>query len=307
MKKKLFILFAAFSSFFASCTTYKDFMSEPTSNPISEKFPRLEIDWYSGGDIIGTDVDFVKNIIRGEIYQNIAAPSGSKSGTIEVRCEKIHVKQNLVFAFLSGFTLFSANILGMPYTITNVDMTLAFTISNTQGEEIGSYRYSAQKNSAIGFYYGKDAKVCLVEATKDIMKRFRNDMNADGERITSKLNKGLPKNEPTKKVEGLGNTALEQMIVRWDIQSRPQGADIFWRVVSKTPEVKSTNNKYLMTTPYEATKAIDIKGLTYQTASNVRIILRCEKDGYMPQEKEFDVRMIIDQEEISAFFRLVKE
>lgn len=108
-------------------------------------------------------------------------------------------------------------------------------------------------------------------------------------------------------VKGNGNTELEQTIVRWDVQSRPQGADLFWRVVSKTPEVKSTNNKYLMTTPYEATKAMDIKGLTYQTASNVRIILRCEKDGYLPQEKEFDVRMILDQEEISAFFKLVKE
>ena len=117
----------------------------------------------------------------------------------------------------------------------------------------------------------------------------------------------LAKIEPTKKVEGLGETVLEQMIVRWDVQSRPQGADIFWRVVSKTPEVKSTNNKYLMTTPYEATKALDIKGLTYQTSGNVRIILRCEKDGYMPQEKEFDVRMVLDQEEISAFFRLVPE
>lgn len=117
----------------------------------------------------------------------------------------------------------------------------------------------------------------------------------------------LPKDEPTNQVEGWGTTALENTIVRWDVQSRPQGADIFWRVVSKTPEVKSTNNKYLMTTPYEATKALDIRGLTYQTSGNVRIILRCEKDGYMPQEKEFDVRMVLDQEEISAFFRLVKE
>lgn len=115
------------------------------------------------------------------------------------------------------------------------------------------------------------------------------------------------KDEPDKKVEGLGTALLESSIIRWDIQSRPQGADIFWRVVSKTPEVKSTNNKYLTTTPYEATKALDIKGLTYQTSGNVRIILRCEKDGYMPQEKEYDVRMLIDQEEISAFFRLVKE
>lgn len=115
------------------------------------------------------------------------------------------------------------------------------------------------------------------------------------------------RNEPTKAADGLGNTALEHTIIRWDVQSRPQGADIFWRVVSKTPNVKSTNNKYLTTTPYEATKALDIKGLTYQNSGNVRIILRCEKEGYLPQEKEYDVRMVLDQEEISSFFRLVKE
>ena len=119
--------------------------------------------------------------------------------------------------------------------------------------------------------------------------------------------KALPKEEPTKQVQGYGDTALEQTIVRWDVQSRPQGADLFWRVVSTTPEVKSTNNKYLMTTPYEASKTLDIRGLTYQAAGNVRIILRCEKEGYMPQEKEFNARMVLDQEEISAFFRMVKE
>lgn len=108
-------------------------------------------------------------------------------------------------------------------------------------------------------------------------------------------------------VSASSSTSLEETIVRWDVQSRPQGADIFWRVVSKTPEVKSTNNNYLMATPYEATRALDIKGLTAQNASNVRIILHCEKDGYMPQEKEFNVRMVMDQEEISAFFKLVKE
>lgn len=112
------------------------------------------------------------------------------------------------------------------------------------------------------------------------------------------------KDKPKGKVKG---SDLNQTIVRWDVQSRPQGADIFWRVVSKTPEVKNTNNKYLQTTPYEATKALDIKGLTYENSSNVRVILRCEKDGYLSQEKEYDVRMIMDQEEISAFFRLVKE
>lgn len=116
-----------------------------------------------------------------------------------------------------------------------------------------------------------------------------------------------PETKPQKQVQGMGGTDLENAIVRWDVQSRPQGADIFWRVVSRTPEVKSTNNKYLQTTPYEATKALDIKGLTVEAAENVSIILRCEKEGYLPQEKEYNVRMVLDQEEISAFFRLIKE
>lgn len=113
--------------------------------------------------------------------------------------------------------------------------------------------------------------------------------------------------QKSKQVKGYGNTALENTIVRWDVQSRPAGADVFWRVVSKTPSVKSTNNKYLQTTPYEATKSLDIRGLSYENSGDVRVILRCEKEGYYPQEKEFNVRMILDQEEISAFFRLVKE
>ena len=41
--------------------------------------------------------------------------------------------------------------------------------------------------------------------------------------------------------------------IHWSINSRPQGADIYWRVISKTPEVKNQNSKYLETTPYEGT------------------------------------------------------
>lgn len=308
MKKYFFIIIAVTTYIFTSCTTYQAFMSEPTNNPISEKLPRMDINWYSG-DCQGVNVDFVKNIVNGELNQNIISTAGQKQGSIEVKFDKIHAKQNLIFPFLSGLTLFSFNLLGMPYTITDIDMTLSFNILNSQGEVIGTQRYSSQKRSPLALYYGKDANVCLVEATKDIMKRFRDDINANRSTIMAKLDvpQKLAKNEPNKQVEGLGNTALEHKIIRWDVQSRPQGADIFWRVVSKTPDVKSTNNKYLMTTPYEATKALDIIGLTYQTSGNVRIILRCEKDGYMSQEKEFDVRMVLDQEEISAFFRLVKE
>lgn len=177
-----------------------------------------------------------------------------------------------------------------------INITLGVQMKDSKGAIVYNQESYSTEKKAIG------VDVAFNEAYTKALEQINWPRIASFLRVAQ-----LPKDEPDKQVEGLGTTAMEQTIVRWDVQSRPQGADIFWRVVSKTPEVKSTNNKYLMTTPYEATKAIDIRGLTYQTSSNVRIILRCEKDGYMPQEKEFDVRMVLDQEEISAFFRLVKE
>lgn len=180
-------------------------------------------------------------------------------------------------------------------SISTIDLDIY--LKDTFGKEV-----FLQKHILTSVSRTTKAKLGLSEAYTQALEQI------NWNRIASFLRtEQLPKEEPQKQVQGLGDTALEQTIIRWDVQSRPQGADIFWRVVSKTPEVKSTNNKYLMTTPYEATKALDIRGLTYQTSGNVRIILRCEKDGYMPQEKEYDVRMVLDQEEISAFFRLVKE
>ena len=101
--------------------------------------------------------------------------------------------------------------------------------------------------------------------------------------------------------------ALEHLTIHWDVNSRPQGADIYWRVISSTPEVKNQNYRYLQTTPYETTEVFDIKGLTYNNAGNVQIEIKCEKTGYYTQSKKFNVSSIIEEKEISAFFRLVAE
>ena len=105
-----------------------------------------------------------------------------------------------------------------------------------------------------------------------------------------------------------GKTSLEQTIIRWSFDSDPQGARIFWRVVSSIPaEVKNTNETYLMTTPFEETRAFNILGLTYENSRDVQIEVKLVKNGYEPQVKRFNVRQAIDQQEISAFFMLVKK
>jgi len=95
--------------------------------------------------------------------------------------------------------------------------------------------------------------------------------------------------------------------IHWNIDARPQGADIYWRVVSSTPEVKSQNFKYLGTAPYEATETLSITGLTKENAADVQIVVKCEKEGYYVQNKRFALSSVLEEKELSIFFKLVKE
>ena len=130
----------------------------------------------------------------------------------------------------------------------------------------------------------------------------------DWDRIAFFLNKASsPKQEGNKKVQGKGDTALESMVIRWYIDSSPKGADVQWRVVSSTPDVKNTMMNFVGSTPYESTETFDIKGLTYNNSGDVQIEVTCEKPGYSTQKKRFNLNQVIDQKEISTKFNLVKD
>jgi len=116
-----------------------------------------------------------------------------------------------------------------------------------------------------------------------------------------------PDQEQNRQVTGEGNTALEHTIIRWYIVSSPAGADVSWRVVSSTPDVKNTNASYVGTTPYEATESFDIRGLDFENSGNVQIEVTVEKPGYLAQRRRFNLRQAIEQREISAKFNLVKD
>ncbi len=102
------------------------------------------------------------------------------------------------------------------------------------------------------------------------------------------------------------NTKLKTNI-HLDIQSRPAGADVYWRIVSSTDAVKNQNSKYLGTTPYEATETIEIVGLSKANAGQVQVEIKCEKSGYYTQTKRFSMSSLIEEKELSVFFKLVQE
>ena len=132
--------------------------------------------------------------------------------------------------------------------------------------------------------------------------------NIDWNRIAYFLKRAeTPAIEKNKQVSGSGETALEHTIIRWFVDSSPKGADVEWRVVSSTPDVKNTNQSYLGTTPYESTESFDIRGLTFNNSGDVQIEITCSKPGYLTQKRRFNLRQAIEQKEISTKFNLVKE
>ena len=104
-----------------------------------------------------------------------------------------------------------------------------------------------------------------------------------------------------------GKTSLEKTVIRWYFESQPQGARIFWRVISSVPEeVKNTNELWLGNTPFEETRSFNILGLTYENSRDVQIEIKVRRNGYLDQTKRFNVRQASDQQEIRSFFDMIQ-
>ncbi|MBQ2373482.1 MAG: hypothetical protein II299_00040, partial [Alistipes sp.] len=132
-------------------------------------------------------------------------------------------------------------------------------------------------------------------------------MNMHPSNYVERLNIQQAKQKEQVSRDNPGGTSMKKTIIRWYFESAPQGARIFWRVISSVPEqVKNTNENWLGNTPFEETRSFNILGLTYENANDVQIEIKVRRPGYIDQTKRFNVRQAIDQQEISAFFDLIK-
>ena len=109
-------------------------------------------------------------------------------------------------------------------------------------------------------------------------------------------------------INSSSNDDISSTIIRWYFDSDPRGARIFYRVISQVPqEVKNTNESYMTTTPLEETKALSIPGLTYANSNDVVMEIKVTKRGFEEQIKRYNLRQVLDQQEISGFFELVEK
>ncbi len=142
-----------------------------------------------------------------------------------------------------------------------------------------------------------------------VFYELKRDENIVVPQNTNNPDNSIPTGEAQKVVsrDTPGQTALERTIIRWYFESQPQGARIYWRVISSIPDqVKNTNELWLGNTPFEETRSFNILGLTYENSRDVQIEVKVRRQGYVDQTKRFNVRQAIDQQEISSFFDMVK-
>ncbi len=93
-------------------------------------------------------------------------------------------------------------------------------------------------------------------------------------------------------------------VLHFYVKTEPVGAEVFWRIQSKTPEVRSSNRFYLGHTPYRRTTTLRIPGLTKENARDVIFVLDIEKPGYLPKSERFNGESILHEHEISLSYHL---
>ena len=99
----------------------------------------------------------------------------------------------------------------------------------------------------------------------------------------------------------------EKRVVYLSVKSEPEGANVYWRIVSSTPGVMNSNRLYLGMTPYMQTKSLNVPGLTEENIKNVSVVLEIEKEGYYDKIEHFSMVGVLNDLEINTKYRLISK
>lgn len=103
---------------------------------------------------------------------------------------------------------------------------------------------------------------------------------------------------------GVRGPASLDDIIHISVKSNPSGGDVYWRIVSMVPDVKSTNRAHLGSTPYNSTRNFVIAGLTEDNLSDVTIVIEVEKRGYHGITERLNLSSVLNDRKISLMFHL---
>lgn len=190
MKSKLLIFVIALIGL-SSCKAWDPSMMVSPNDPISPKLLTLDrrIEDFASTRVVASDDQL--RLFTQEVETNLMDPYGSKYGYIAMKTNVIESKFGLPFFYLSGFTAFTANLLGSPFLIIRHTIEVEYRILDRNNKLLSKYSAIGSSKVIVAFYYGysprdgvrKAYSDCLVDA----FNKIRPQVQADAQRINEKL------------------------------------------------------------------------------------------------------------------------
>lgn len=161
-------------------------MSVAKVDPIHQKLPPMEVVWKDSSNMFSSTI---RNILLSEIRTNcVENIRDSISGRIEVELRQVDRFENMGLPMLSGFTIFSLNLVGMPFTTNKVEANVCLSLYDNNNTLIKSYNYSKRSKGPLAFYYGKTQRVHENIVGRLIASDFKEDLNRDAQTLCGYLN-----------------------------------------------------------------------------------------------------------------------
>ncbi len=134
----------------------------------------------------------VSRLLQNELEENINANGSMVAGNARfklVSYERRHPGWGFVFPTIA--TMGTANLLGMPFNVTRVELELQMEITDAAGNSIVTYTAPGRAKTSVAMYYGYNyvdatRKANLV-ALKRAMSAMKQAMGKDTDRTTARL------------------------------------------------------------------------------------------------------------------------
>ena len=190
--------------FCCSCSIkFNTALLTPNDISINPRFTNLAI---SDASSISVKSDYnpettlgkLESLIEEDFEENILKFDKSYKGYIIPEINANILANGYGWAFLTGFTLGTFNLLGMPWTGFQISLNTEFTIRDINNNKVWKKRYFQEKQVNVGFYYNAANQNCADNETlillRSILDNFKRDLQKDLNEINEKLERSNPVN-----------------------------------------------------------------------------------------------------------------
>jgi len=139
-------------------------------------------------------------LAKSSIEKNILEPTDTRDCVAMVHLLRVHKSVQYGWFVGSVMTLFTANLLGFPFSSQSTDVEISMEFINSAGQRIGEYKAAGQSTAYSALYWGYSmtgaiannyccptSKASLYAALQKALDRLATDVQKDAPRILQSI------------------------------------------------------------------------------------------------------------------------